>query len=87
MEKRKEKEGKRNCQPAYLVCRRSNQTIRITQVILKHQEVLTEWYAQSYLLSGFPNTESVMAYNLIVGIVRFQTFSQDTCSPSLLQSS
>lgn len=55
--------------------RRTNRAIRITQVILKYQEVLPEWYAQSYLLSGFPNTESVMAYNLIVGIGRFQTFS------------
>lgn len=48
---------------------------RITQVILNYQEVLPEWYAQSYLLSGFPNTESVMVHNLIVGIGRFETFN------------
>ena len=54
----------------------STRVIRITQVILKYQEVLPEWYAQSYLLSGFPNTESVMVCNLIAGIARFQTFSR-----------
>lgn len=66
----------------------SRRAIRITQVILKYQEVLLEWYAQSYLLSRFPNTEWVMAYNLIVGIGHFQTFSRtDTrFSLSFLQS-
>lgn len=61
---------------ADFVRERSTRVIRITQVILKYQEVLPEWYAQSYLLSGFPNTESVMACNLIAGIARFQTFSR-----------
>lgn len=81
---------KRNCRVRYIYIKKtcSRRVIRITQVILKYQEVLLEWYAQSYLLSRFPNTEQVMAYNLIVGIGHFQTFSRtDTrFSLSFLQS-